>query len=219
MTDTAAPSSAQEYWEGFYRERDQIWTGNPNPLLVREATDLAPGTALDLGCGEGADAIWLAQRGWRVTAVDISATALGRAAAHADSAGVADHIVWAEHDLARSFPDGAFDLVSAQFFHSPVAQADERTAVLRRAAAAVASDGVLLIAGHAGWPTFAQHSHADHARPDVHFPTIPEVLDGLALAPGEWQVEADDEVEREMTGPDGQRGRRVDHILRIRRTA
>jgi SAM-dependent methyltransferase len=211
MTESTASQNAQEFWEGFYQDRDQIWTGNPNPLLVREVAALTRGTALDLGCGEGADAVWLAGLGWRVTAVDVSATALRRAAVHADQAGVADRIVFAEHDLAQTFPEGSFDLVSAQFFHSPVAQDDERTKVLRRAAEAVAAGGVLLIAGHAGWPSFVQDRH------DVHFPTMDEVLAGLALEPDGWQVETADEVEREVTGPEGQVGRRSDTILRIRR--
>ena len=70
MTETA--QTAEEFWEGFYAERDQIWTGNTNKTLVREVTGMSPGTALDLGCGEGGDAIWLAAQGWRVTAVDVS---------------------------------------------------------------------------------------------------------------------------------------------------
>ncbi|MFQ6393612.1 SAM-dependent methyltransferase [Nocardia sp. KC 131] len=212
MTETSESSATQQFWEEFYRDRDQIWSGKPNPLLVREVAALTPGSALDLGCGEGGDAIWLAEQGWRVTAVDVSATALRRAAGHAQDAGVGDRIVWAEHDLTESFPDGPFDLVSAQFFHSPVAQADERTDVLRRAAAAVSPGGVLLIAGHAGWPSFMREDEA----PDVHFPTIPEVLDSLELDKQNWRVETTDEIERDVTAPDGRTGRRTDSVIRIR---
>lgn len=211
MTDSAGSRTALEFWEEFYQGLDQVWTGNPNPLLVREVVGLTPGTALDLGCGEGGDAVWLAREGWRVTAVDVSATALRRAGAHAAEEGVADRIAFAEHDLAQSFPEGDFDLVSAQFFHSPVGREDERTKVLRRAAEAVAVGGVLLIAGHAGWPSFLEHRH------DVHFPTMDEVLDGLAFDADEWRVETADEVERVVTGPEGQVGTRSDTILRIRR--
>ncbi|MEV4128410.1 class I SAM-dependent methyltransferase [Nocardia sp. NPDC049707] len=210
MSEGTATGNTQEFWEGFYQDRDQVWTGNPNPLLVREAAGLEPGTALDLGCGEGADAVWLAGRGWRVTAVDVSVTALRRAAAHADEAGLGEHITFAEHDLAQSFPEGMFDLVSAQFFHSPVAQEQERAKVLRRAAEAVQSGGVLLIAGHAGWPSFVEHRH------DVHFPTMDEVLADLALG-ADWSVETRDAVEREVTWPEGQVGLRTDTVLRIRR--
>ncbi|RJL32612.1 class I SAM-dependent methyltransferase [Bailinhaonella thermotolerans] len=212
MTDASPAGSAEEFWEDFYRSEDRRWSGEANPLLVREAASLTPGTALDLGCGEGADAIWLARRGWRVTATDVSRTALRRAAAHAAEAGVGDRIEWEAHDLSRSFPGGSFDLVSAQFLHSPVAAEGEREAILRRAAAAVAPGGSLLIAGHAGWPSWMDEPPFPH-----HFPTIPEVLESLDLAPGGWHVDVADVVERELTGPEGQRGHREDHVLRVRR--
>ncbi|KOG87623.1 SAM-dependent methyltransferase, partial [Streptomyces varsoviensis] len=64
------------HWDDMYRSRDQVFSGNPNPVLVAEAAGLRPGQALDVGCGEGADAVWLARRGWRVTAVDVSEVAL-----------------------------------------------------------------------------------------------------------------------------------------------
>src|SRR3954466_97215 len=91
-----------EFWEGFYLARPEVWSGRVNPVLAQEAADLVPGTALDLGCGEGGDALWLAQRGWNVTAIDVSATALQRAASHADAQGVGDRITWERHDLAHS---------------------------------------------------------------------------------------------------------------------
>jgi SAM-dependent methyltransferase len=166
---------------------------------------------LDLGCGEGADAIWLAQRSWRVTAADVSETALRRAAARAAGAGLAGRIDWQQHDLSRTFPPGVFDLVSAQFLHSPVALDGEREAILRRAARAVAPGGVLLIVGHAGWPSWQLEVPAE-----VHFPTTAEVLDSLGLEPGGWQVELEELVTRELTGPDGQPGSRTDSVLRIR---
>lgn len=86
--------STAQFWDDFYAEKDTVWSGKPNALLVRQVADLPPGTVLDLGCGEGGDAIWLAQRGWRVTAVDVSDVALRRGAAHAKEAGVADAIDW-----------------------------------------------------------------------------------------------------------------------------
>ncbi|MBB5957927.1 SAM-dependent methyltransferase [Saccharothrix tamanrassetensis] len=204
-------TTAEQFWEGFYLERDQVWSGRPNPLLVREASTLTPGTALDLGCAEGGDAVWLAQRGWRVVGTDVSATALRRAAAHAADAGVADLIRWERHDLAQSFPGGTFDLVSAQFLHSPVALDGEREAVLRRAVGSVAAGGVLLIVGHAGWPTWMTEPPAE-----VHFPTTEEVLSSLRLD-DRWEVEVQELVDRELTGPEGQTGRRIDNVLRIRR--
>ncbi|MCP2291558.1 class I SAM-dependent methyltransferase [Nocardia amikacinitolerans] len=207
MTET----TAEEYWEDFYRERERAWTGKPNALLVREVADLAPGTALDLGCGEGGDALWLAERGWRVHAVDVSTIALARGAEHAAAAGVADRITWARHDLAHSFPEGSYDLVSAQFLHSPVAENGERDKILRHAADAVAPGGTLLIVAHAGWPTWMIEP------PFFEFPTIPGTLAALALPPDEWRVETQDLAERDWIGPEGQEGRREDTVLRIRR--
>ncbi|WP_405826086.1 class I SAM-dependent methyltransferase [Streptomyces sp. NBC_00838] len=204
----------QEFWDSRYGESDRIWSGDPNTVLVREVTELKPGRALDLGCGEGADSIWLAGRGWRVTAVDISGVALARAERHAATAdaGVADRIDWQRHDLAVSFPAGTFDLVSAQFLHSPGDMPRER--ILRTAAAAVAPGGVLLIVGHAGLPSWEANPH-----PEVHLPTPAEVLESLELPDGEWEVLLSDEHERIQTRPDGQPGTRTDNALKLRRRA
>jgi SAM-dependent methyltransferase len=202
----------EEYWETFYRDRDLVWTGKPNELLVREVAHLTPGTALDLGCGEGGDALWLAAQGWLVTAVDVSTTALARGAARATDAGVAARIDWQRHDLARSFPTGSFDLVSAQFLHSSVAVEGEREGILARAAEAVAPGGVLLVIGHAEWPTWLR----DNPPVDYRFPTNADVL--ATLDPDRrWVVEVDEAVERELTGPEGQHGTRADYVLRLRR--
>jgi SAM-dependent methyltransferase len=210
--DEGIVASAEQYWEDRYRDEGRVWSGRPNPLLVREVTPMQPGTALDLGCGEGGDAIWLAERGWQVTAVDVSATALRRGADHAREAGVAAMIRWERHDLSRSFPPGSFDLVSAQFLHSPVAGDGEREEILRRAAAAVAPGGVLLVAGHAGWPSWQDDPPFEH-----HFPTTAEVLDTLDLEPGGWVVELEEVVRRDLPAPDGRPGVREDNVLRVRR--
>ncbi|MFC9602628.1 class I SAM-dependent methyltransferase [Streptomyces niveus] len=209
-----ASGTNQEFWDSRYGESDRIWSGDPNTVLVREVIDLEPGRALDLGCGEGADSIWLAGQGWRVTAVDISGVALARAGRHAVTAdaGVADRIDWQRHDLAVSFPAGAFDLVSAQFLHSPGDMPRER--ILRKAAAAVAPGGVLLIVGHAGLPSWEPNPH-----PEVHLPTPAEVLESLELPDGEWEVLLSDEHERIQTRPDGQPGTRTDNALKLRRRA
>ncbi|WP_030275640.1 FAD-dependent oxidoreductase [Streptomyces sp. NRRL B-24484] len=160
------------FWDSLYGERERIWSGRANGALVREVTGERPGRALDLGCGEGADAVWLAEQGWRVTAVDISAVALGRAAEHAREAGVAGRIEFRRADLAEAFPEGSWDLVCAQYLHSEVEL--PRDAILRRAAAAVAPGGTLLVVGHAGPPSWQQpgadgdpghghrHGHAGH---------------------------------------------------------
>nr|WP_219905687.1 class I SAM-dependent methyltransferase [Glaciihabitans tibetensis] len=143
----------QAFWDARYAESESIWSGNPNPVLVAEASTLsagsgsAPRSALDIGSGEGADAIWLAERGWQVTAVDISPVALARAADRASARGVAaDQITWEHHDLtAWTPPPARFDLVSAQFMHLPQTQ---REVLFRDLAAAVADGGTLLIVGH-----------------------------------------------------------------------
>ncbi|GAA2166766.1 class I SAM-dependent methyltransferase [Actinomadura napierensis] len=209
-------STAEEFWDARYSESERIWSGDPNTVLVREAADLPPGTALDLGAGEGADAIWLARRGWRVTAVDISQVALDRAARHAADAGVADRIDWQRHELGPSFPDGEFDLVSAHFLHSP--RELPREEVLRSAAAAVAPGGILLIVGHAGLPPWEEHDHGDDdPHRDLHLPTPDEVLESLQLPEGKWQVLLSGEHERVQTGPDGRSHTRIDNALKLRR--
>ncbi|MEU2042177.1 class I SAM-dependent methyltransferase [Nocardia niwae] len=209
--DRTTPTTV-DYWESFYQERTQVWSGRPNFLLVREIEGVAPGRALDLGCAEGADAIWLAERGWQVTAVDVSETALARARANAARQELSGEIDWQRHDLDHTFPAGQFDLVSAQYLHSPLAQDGERTRILRRAAEAVAPGGLLLIVGHAEWPTWVVEPPAD-----LHFPTTAEVRADLALDPATWRVEVDEVAEREHAGPEGQPGTRKDNILRIRR--
>lgn len=138
----------REYWEDRYSGAGLAWSGNPNPVLVSETSDLAPGRALDIGSGEGGDAFWLASRGWSVTGVDIAVNALAKARNRAESADpvAAALIDWQQHDLTEwSPPPGAFDLVSAQFMHLPE---PERSRLFRSLAAAVAPGGTLLIVGH-----------------------------------------------------------------------
>ncbi|MEU8269306.1 class I SAM-dependent methyltransferase [Sphaerisporangium sp. NPDC049002] len=211
MTDF---TSEAEFWDDRYSQSDQIWSGNPNTVLVREVTGMEPGRALDLGCGEGADAIWLAQRGWHVTAVDISQVALDRAARHAAEADAdaAGRVDWQRHDLASSFPAGVFDLVSAHFLHSHGDLPREK--ILRTAASAIAPGGVLLVVGHAGFPAW-EHGHD----PDTHFPTPEEVLESLDLRDGEWEVLLTDEHERIQNDPEGRPTTRTDNTLKIRRLA
>ncbi|MCA1598028.1 MAG: methyltransferase domain-containing protein [Chloroflexi bacterium] len=202
-------SQAQRFWEEHYRAHERVWSGGANSVLVDVAESLPPGAALDLGCGEGGDAIWLAERGWRVTAVDVSATALSRAAAHAAAAGVEARIDFQQHDLAQTFPAGAFDLVSAQYLQSPVEFPRDR--VLQAAAGAVAPGGLLLVVAHASVPPW---SWAD---PDTRFPTPEEALAALHLRPRQWRIDRLGAPERQATGPNGESATVADTIIAVRR--
>jgi 2-polyprenyl-3-methyl-5-hydroxy-6-metoxy-1,4-benzoquinol methylase len=137
-------------WDGHYSGDGTIWSGDPNVQLVAEVAGLPPGTALDVGCGEGGDVIWLARRGWTVTGADFSAAGLARAARLAEEAGVAERTHWWRVD-AREFDAGgrSYDLVSTQYLHPPDGGMVD---VVRRLAAAVAPGGHLLVVGHAPSP-------------------------------------------------------------------
>ena len=206
----AVDAETARHWDELYQRRERIWSGRANPHLVDVVDPLPAGTALDLGCGEGADAIWLAGRGWRVTAVDVSATALDRAAAEAATAGVAARIDFQRHDLTRTFPEGVFDLVSAQFLQSPLEF--PRAEVLRAAARAVAPEGRLLIVEHGEVPPWSRLAH-----PHVRFSTPEETLAALDLDPDGWRTERLDAPRREVTDPDGQPATLVDHLVLVRR--
>lgn len=134
-------------WEERYSGDQTVWSGNPNAQLVAEASKLEPGTALDVGCGEGGDVIWLAREGWTVTGADFSANGLARAARHAEEAGVADQTSWWQVDARTFTADGrSYDLVTTHFLHPPDAGMVD---VTRRLAEAVAPGGHLLVVGHA----------------------------------------------------------------------
>lgn len=133
-----------ERWDKRYAQRELVWSATPNRTLVQEVADLVPGTALDLGAGEGRNAIWLAERGWRVTAVDFSAVGIDKARRLAAARGVS--VAWLVADLAEwQAPPQAYDLVIVFFLQLP---ADTRRPVLRAAAAALAPGGTFLYVGH-----------------------------------------------------------------------
>lgn len=203
--------TAQEYWEAHYAERERIWSGRVNASFAEVVAGLPVGRVLDLGCGEGGDAVWLAERGWRVTAVDIADAAIGRAATLAGDHGVADRITFERHDLSDSFPEGTFDLVSAQFLHSTVRL--KRPQILRNAANALAPGGVLVIVDHAEAPPFAKKIPHDHP-----FPSAEEVLAELDL-PAEWERLRVDKVGRDGVDPDGQPFTWWDNVMVLRRTS
>jgi SAM-dependent methyltransferase len=202
-------TDAKEHWEQRYAESNRVWSGRVNLRLAEVVSSLEPGHALDLGCGEGADACWLAEGGWTVVAVDISDTALQRAAAAAEAKGVGERIQFVQHDLSDSFPDGTFDLISAQFLHSMIPF--DRPRLLRRAAGAVRAGGLLVIVDHAGPPPWA--SKLDHHH---DFPSAEEVIGSLDLD-DDWERVRVDTVDREATGPEGQAVRWTDNVIVLRR--
>jgi len=199
-------------WEDRYTEREQVWSGEPNPVLVDVAGGLQPGRALDLGCGEGGDAVWLAENGWEVTGVDVSSTALTRAAALADSRGVGSRVTWIAENLETWQPASRYDLVLAFYLHTPVDF--PRAELLRRAAETVNGGGHLLVVGHFGLPPWAEPHHGH----EHQFLTVEQEIHVLDLPQGEWQTVLSESRPRELKGPDGQRAVIDDVVVLLRRS-
>ncbi len=144
----------RDYWDAHWQAAGSAdGSLTVHPYLAVETAALVPGTALEAGCGEGAEALWLAAHGWTVTAVDISAEALDGAAARSTDARYADRVTWVRADLGTWEPDGAFDLVSTHYAHAAGAQLD----LYERLAGWVAPGGTLLVVGH------GTHDHEQHA--------------------------------------------------------
>jgi SAM-dependent methyltransferase len=178
----------QQYWDDLYGSREQLFSGNPNGVLVTEIEGLKPGQALDVGCGEGADARWLAERGWMVTAVDISQTAINRAAASETNG----RIAWTRADLALTPPPArAFDLVSLQYF--PLTK--DNSQQLHNILAAVAPGGTLLVVGHS--PDDLPHDSPFDPN-DFYWPAeVAELLDDS------WEILVNETRPRTMPAPAG----------------
>jgi SAM-dependent methyltransferase len=209
----------REFWDERYGASERVWSGRPNQRLVEQTADLTPGLACDIGCGEGADAIWLAEQGWDVTALDVSRVALERTAAHAIERGVDSRVKVGEYDVLADRPlrrprrRKGFDLVSAQFMHVPREDFD---GVYQRLASAVAPGGRLLVVAH----------HPDDVDTGARRPHGPGLLFGpeqLLAALGveggssdDWEVEVVDTPVREQQTEDGTMQVR-DTIVRLRR--
>lgn len=188
----------QAFWDARYASHSSVWSGNPNPHLVAWAAELDAGRALDVGSGEGADAIWLAEHSWEVTAVDISPVALQRAADHAAEAGAdtAGRIDWQQQDVQVWGPEPAsFDLVSAQFMHLAPAP---RAALFGRLADGVAPGGSLLVVGH--HPSDLETTVPRGPRAELLF-TASEVA--ALLDPSVWEILVEAAPERPTEDPAG----------------
>jgi thioredoxin reductase/SAM-dependent methyltransferase len=188
--DLRAPiraSGDEADWDHRYGGDTPMWSGNPNGTLVHEVRDLKPGRALDIGAGEGGDAVWLAERGWTVTATDISSRALARVAAEAERRGLDIECLHLDANALEAFEPGAYDLVSMQYgaiHRTP----DERA--LHNLLAAVAPGGTLLVVGHDPTPMREPIDVVDQTRmfdPDAYL-GIDDIAAALAASPN-WAID------------------------------
>ena len=193
--DTGEHGLDPTWWEDRYRSQGAGTAHPPNPYLVEVASGLEPGRALDAGCGEGAETLWLAENGWHVTALDVAQTALDRARGRAEALGsqVAGRITWVRSELAAwSPPTGGFDLVCSHYAH-PTGPAGR---MVEQLGAAVTPGGTLLVVGHQHAGGHGHHGSDDEGEGRVHGhdhgPAVgttftPEVVTA-ALDPDGWDV-------------------------------
>jgi SAM-dependent methyltransferase len=196
----------REIWNSRYAGRELIWTAQPNRFLVAETQSMAPGTAIDLACGEGRNAVWLAEQGWHVTAVDFAEVGLEKGRRLAESRGVS--VQWIAADLADYRPEpGAFDLVAIMYLQVPEGQ---RRPIIRAASSAVADGGTLLVVGHDR--ANIEHGYGGPQDPAVLYTAQDVVgdLDGSGL-----EVERGERVERAVETDDGTRVA-LDALVRAR---
>jgi SAM-dependent methyltransferase len=194
-------------WDARYAATDTLWTFEPSRFLAAEAAPLPPGRALDAACGEGRNALWLAERGWRVTAVDFSRVALERGRAVAAERGL--EVAWVEADVVEwEPPRDAFDLVALVYLHLP---AEPFRGVLRRAAAALAEGGVLVVVGHD--PTNVAEGYGGPQDPAILASPeeVTAALEGLA-------IERAERVRRPVATAEGERVA-IDALVRAVRPA
>jgi SAM-dependent methyltransferase len=210
MTDD--PRFTASFWDERYSSADRLWSGNPNPTLVDEVSGLAPGRALEAGCGEGADSLWLARQGWTVTGTDVSEVALRRAAEHTPPE-LAGQVTWRRTDVLDWVPETrTYDLVFTAFMHLPSAT---RRQVFAGLAEAVAPGGSLVVIAH--HPRDLEEGAVPRPpEPDLFY-TAEELAEDLVPIGG-WEVRTRDARPRTVT----HEGREVtvhDTVLRAERTA
>jgi thioredoxin reductase/SAM-dependent methyltransferase len=184
----ARPSGEAADWDHRYAGAGRAWSGNPNGTFVQEAAGLAPGRALDVGAGEGADALWLAGRGWKVTATDISGNALARVRAEAERRGLTVELLRGDANDPAPFGTGTFDLVSLQY--GSFKRTPDRRG-LRNLLAAVAPGGTLLVVHHDLAPLREPVDVAAETRmyDPRAFVGIDEFAAALAADPDRWDIE------------------------------
>jgi len=181
-------------WDNRHADDDRRWAGEPCPFVVSEVATLPKGRALDLACGQGRHAVWLAERGWDVTAVDFSTVGLEKARSLAASRGAT--CVWVAADLLRYQPErDAYGLVMLIYLHVP---APERRAILNMAAQATAPGGTFLLIGHDR--SNLEHGYGGPYNPAVLY-TGPEIVADLP----DLVVERAERVERPVQTPEGTR--------------
>lgn len=203
----------KDFWERQWQqgpdERPGSMGGNPpNPYVARETSGLKPGTALDAGCGGGAEAIWLASHGWHVTAADISTEALARAAERAATIGTPERLRWVEADLGVWTPDAQFDLVMTCYAHPAMPQLE----FYDRISGWVAPGGTLLIVGHLHTPASTGHGHHPPAEASATSAAVTARLDGT-----KWDIVTAEESFRTLTGPGGRAAPLHDVVVRATR--
>jgi len=196
-----------EDWNKRYEGTELVWTVRPNRFLVEETEGMAPGRALDLACGEGRHAVWLAGLFWRVRAVDFSDVAIAKGRQLAERHSV--EVEWTVADLAEYVPEPeSADLVIVFYLQLP---AFERAPVLRRAAAAVAPNGTFLLVAHDS--RNLEHGHGCPKSPDVLYTAEDVVAD---LQGSGLQIERAEAVKRPVETPEGERVA-IDALVRASR--
>jgi SAM-dependent methyltransferase len=181
-------------WDRRYAGSELLWTGEPNRFLVSEAAGLRPGRALDLACGEGRNAVWLARQGWQVTGVDFSAVALEKARRLAEASAV--EAEWVVADLCEYRPEErAFGLVIVFYLQVPASQ---RREIVRAAADAVAPAGTFLLVAH-------DSSNIERGHGGPQEPAVLYSADDVVLDLGDLRIERAECVERPVETVDGER--------------
>lgn len=192
----------ERHWHQAHHDRPGAMSTSPaHPYLAREIGALVPGSALDAGCGAGAEAISLAAHGWQVTAVDIAPVALARAAERATQSGVSERVRWVEADLTAWAPDTPFDLVTTHYAHPAMPQ----LAFYDRIAGWVAPGGTLLIVGHLHTSEAGEQGHGHghghgpgHHPPDEASVTLADITAGLDSST--WEIVTAEEHRRTVPG-------------------